>query len=752
MTVLDQLLVEIGMSAEDLSGGAQDAARDVDLALATVGDAADSMGREVVQAADRAADALADVGASADEAAQAADQAAAGVGESFNGIAGAAAGAAVGGAFGAALSNAIDTKAGITKVSNQLGLTAEESARAGTVAGEVYSAGFSDSMGGVTDALGVVAQAMGGMGKVGDEELADLTKKAIMLGDTFELDVGESATAAGRLIDLGLAKDGTHAFDLLTRAAQTLPRSMVDDITAGVVEYGKQFERLGLSGETAFGLMGQYAAAGGKDIDQAADIIHEFARITSEETDRAAEGFKGLGLDSKSMLKAIGEGGPAAEQALSATLTALRGIKDPAKQSQLAVQLFGDMAGEAGDALWAMDPATAAAVTGMDEAAGAAGRATEAMEESQTIEAVWRDLSATLGELLLPVLSAFSDWAAANPDLLRGLIAGLLALAVVVGIMTVAQWAWNTALFAWPGTWIIAGILAVIAIVVLVIVYWDEIKKATLETWDAIVEALGIAWDWIKDTSSKTWTAVVEGVTAAWDWVTRVTSETWAAITKGLSDAWNWTKRTAGEVWAAVAKVFSDGWTWMVKNVFSPIGNFFTVTIPGWVSSGVETVKSLWNGLVDFFASIPDRFASIGKSMWSFIVDGLKAALNGVIYLLNSGVQFINNALIGTANRVPGVDIPYIPYIPYLAEGGVTTGPTLAVIGEGREQEAVLPLSVLDGMLQSSAAPVVQVGASGPQEVRVVLDVTGGTDAFVRFFKDTVQIKAAGSVIRLGEG
>nr|WP_277349277.1 MULTISPECIES: phage tail tape measure protein [unclassified Streptomyces] len=594
---------------------------------------------------------------------------------------------------------------------------------------------------------------MGGMGKVGDEELADLTKKAIMLGDTFELDIGNSATAAGRLIDLGLAKDGAHAFDILTRAAQTLPRSMVDDITAGVVEYGKQFERLGLSGETAFGLMGQYAAAGGKDIDQAADIIHEFARITSEETDRAAEGFKGLGLDSKAMLKAIGEGGPAAEQALSATLTALRGIEDPAKQSQLAVQLFGDMAGEAGDALWAMDPATAAAVTGMDEAAGAADRATEAMEESQTIEAVWRDLSATLGELLLPVLSAFSEWASANPDLLRALVAGLLALAVVISIMTVAQWAWNSALFMWPGTWIIAGILAVIAVILLVIVYWEDIKRVTLETWAAITEGLGAAWDWTKETSKATWDAVVKGLADAWNWTKQVTIETWAAITKALSDAWNWTKRVASETWGATVKTFTDGWNWLVSNVFAPIGRFFTATIPGWVSTGVEGVKSLWNGLVDWFAGIPGQLASIGSSLWGFITSGLKASLNGAIYLVNKGIEFINNMLIGNANRIPGVEIGYIPFIPYLAEGGVTTGPTLAMIGEGREQEAVLPLSVLDGMLQTAAAPVVQVASSrSPQEVRVVLDVTGGQDSFVRFFKETVQTRAAGSVIRLGEG
>jgi hypothetical protein len=37
-----------------------------------------------------------------------------------------------------------------------------------------------------------------------------------------------------------------------------------------------------------------------------------------------------------------------------------------------------------------------------------------------------------------------------------------------------------------------------------------------------------------------------------------------------------------------------------------------------------------------------------------------------------------------------------------LASGGVATGPTLAMIGEGSESEAVLPLSKLGNIMQSS--------------------------------------------------
>ena len=47
--------------------------------------------------------------------------------------------------------------------------------------------------------------------------------------------------------------------------------------------------------------------------------------------------------------------------------------------------------------------------------------------------------------------------------------------------------------------------------------------------------------------------------------------------------------------------------------------------------------------------------------------------------------------------------------IPALAEGGIVTGPTLALIGEGRESEAVIPLSKLNTMMQGGGGQNVVV-------------------------------------------
>jgi len=127
--------------------------------------------------------------------------------------------------------------------------------------------------------------------------------------------------------------------------------------------------------------------------------------------------------------------------------------------------------------------------------------------------------------------------------------------------------------------------------------------------------------------------------------------------------------------------------------------------------------------------------------MWDGITAGLRGALNGAIGLINSAVGGINS-LISGANRVPGVSIPHIPYIPYLAEGGITTGPTMAMIGEGREQEAVLPLSKLQGLLDRS---------SGVTRVEIGFDNPGG-DPFITFLQEITRTKGGGSIVQLAEG
>jgi hypothetical protein len=596
------------------------------------------------------------------------------LGELGKGVAGLAAGAAVGKLFADGLNAGLELQQLDTTLQNQFGMTEAEAGRAGKAAGDVYSAGFGESITEVGDAVGAVTQALGDMGEMSQEQTTQMTEDAMALATALGVDVADAATTAGQMIHNGLAKDGTEAFDLLAQAAKVLPKSMLGDLPDVLNEYGQQFKRLGIDGKDALGMLSQYVKAGGKDIDQAADIIHEFGRITTENTGQAKKAFQALGLDSNDMFKKLKAGGKDAEGAMGAAIEAIKGVKDPAKQAQLAVQLFGDMAGEQTDALLAMEPAGAAAAAGMDKAAGAAANAAGATSAAQSLDVVWRTMATTIGETLQPLLQWLSDFMTAHPEVVKIVAAALLGLAVALGIAAIAVWAMNSAMLANPIFWIVGLVVLLIATIILMAAKWDNVKANLIAAWDSIKSA------------------------------------------------------------------FASSWAWLKSNVFNPIGNFFTKTIPGWVSTGVGYIKDKWNGLVSWFKGLPGKISSALSGMWDGLKSSFRSAVNWVISKWNNLSFSIGGG------SVMGVDIPKVtlgtPNIPYLASGGVTTGPTMAMIGEGREQEAVLPLSKLDGMLNAASVR----GAGGSSAQTLVIDVTGSDEDMKRLIRRIVKTDGRGHV------
>ena len=619
-------------------------------------------------------------------------------------VAGGAAAVGLGAAFAMGLESAMDISAATDKLKQGLGLTQEEADRAGKLSGEVFSAGFGESMEGVADAMGSVIGAMGKVGDFTDAELRDMTKSATALGDVFGMDIPDAANAAGALIKQGLVKDGTEAFDVLTKAAQTLPSSMAADIPAIVSEYGTHFKRIGLDAAQAFGMMSQFVQAGGKDIDQAADVLHEFARITSEETGRAAEGFKALRLDSNKMLSDIGKGGKPAADALARTLEALRGVKDPAKQAELGVALFGDMAGEAAGALLAMNPETAKAATGMDNVAGAAKGVTDSMDASpaQQWDSIMRTVSTTLGVMLLPALRFVSALFKEHPGLLQVLIPIVLGVATALALAAVAQWAMNTALFAFPGTWIILAIIAVIAIFVLLWKNSQTFRDIVTAVWRVVSEAVIARARLLRDIVLAVWRAISEAVTSRVRMILAVVS--WLAALPGRIGGW-----------------FGQAKDWAIRKMLE---------------------------LVSWLAGLPGRVGRAVAGMFDGMPKAFRGAINAVISAWN-GLSFT----IG-GGSIMGVDIPSLtlgtPNIPMLEDGGIATGPTLAMLGEGGEKEAILPLSRLDQLLNSSSRVSSKMQ---PAEARFVLAFEGADNAFVTFLQEITHRKGGGSIAKLaGEG
>ncbi|WP_445524807.1 phage tail tape measure protein [Streptomyces cyslabdanicus] len=275
----------------------------------------------------------------------------------------AAVGAAAGAALMAGISTAMEQGQVTGRLAAQLGATGPEAQRYGHVAGQMYAAAVTEDFQGAADAISATMRA--GIAPPGatEAQLQSLATKVHDVSETFELDLGQAANAAGQMIKTGLVKNGDQALDVLTRGLQKMgPRA--DDIADTFNEYSVIFQRLGIDAKTATGMMSQGLKAGARDTDVVADALKEFVIEGVAGSDKIVNGFKAIGLNSDTMIKKLSKGGPEATEALQKTLDTLRKMEDPVKRDAAATDLFGTKAEDLQGALEALDPSTAADALG----------------------------------------------------------------------------------------------------------------------------------------------------------------------------------------------------------------------------------------------------------------------------------------------------------------------------------------------------------------------------------------------------
>lgn len=99
-----------------------------------------------------------------------------------------------------------------------------------------------------------------------------------------------------------------------------------------------------------------------------------------------------------------------------------------------------------------------------------------------------------------------------------------------------------------------------------------------------------------------------------------------------------------------------------------------------------------------FASAMNSCFSNIGASLGVSMAYNFRSAMNNVI-------ARINNQVITLINRVSSINSAgvHVRNLPMLASGGVVSSPTLAMIGEGRGREAVVPLDQNTGWMDSLA-------------------------------------------------
>jgi phage-related minor tail protein len=280
---------------------------------------------------------------------------------------GAAAGAAAGALFSRALSTSMDVQNATSKLQAQFGLTETAAGNAGQAVKNIFASGMVSDIGEAEAAVHDTGVAFQNLKTGGVDDITDLSTRALLLAQTFDVDVTEGANAAQRMITSGLAKSGKEAFDVLTVGFQNGANASGDFLET-IQEYSPYFAQLGLSGQQAIGMLITAQKEGLRDTDTWADAIKEFGIRAIDASDTTADAFKSLKLDAGKMSEEIAAGGPKAAAAMSTVVIALNSIKDPVERNRIGVELFGTQWEDtARKILPALDPAKA----GLLETAGA---------------------------------------------------------------------------------------------------------------------------------------------------------------------------------------------------------------------------------------------------------------------------------------------------------------------------------------------------------------------------------------------
>ncbi|MDX2802374.1 phage tail tape measure protein, partial [Streptomyces scabiei] len=294
-----------------------------------------------------------------------------------------AAGVAAGALVAQGIQEAIEKQAATGKLKAQLGLSAKEAKTAGAAAGKLYAGAVTESIDEGAAAVKAIMASGLAPEKATTKQLAAIATKAQDLTTLFEVDLGQAANAAGQAVKTGLAKNATEALDLMHRGFQVMgPRA--DDLADTFNEYSTIFRSLGLDMKTTTGILSQGMKAGARDTDTVADALKEFQIRTTDGSKASADAFKLLGLNAKDSTAMFAKGGEGAAKGLQDVLDRLRAMKDPVDRNAAAVGLFGTKAEDLGQALFALDPKTAAA--GLGKVGGAAKKAGDDLRNNAGVQ------------------------------------------------------------------------------------------------------------------------------------------------------------------------------------------------------------------------------------------------------------------------------------------------------------------------------------------------------------------------------
>lgn len=262
-----------------------------------------------------------------------------------------------------------------------------------------------------------------------------------------------------------------------------------------------------------------------------------------------------------------------------------------------------------------------------------------AANQQRILAATVEQLQTDLGKVFLPILQAvtgalrgFAEWASNNQGIVIALAGaiGVIAGAVVVlkaalTAWTVVQWALNSALLANPITWIVLGIMALIAAVVLAYHKFDWFKKIVDTVWAGIKVVIGAVVSWFQETAWPILKKVIDFIVGYFQHLLAVYRVIWDGI------------------WSVAEVVVS----WFMETAWPFIKRFVDNNIKAFQALW-DFLKTAWDAIYKIVETVVVFFRDLGQNIVEALKEGISKAWGGL-------TSFVGDKVGGLIDGVKGI-------------------------------------------------------------------------------------------------
>lgn len=506
-----------------------------------------------------------------------------------------------------------DFEDSVARVKGALGETDDQARQTAQVIKDVYEAGLGESMDRVAEA---VVRIKRNLGEMDDGTLNSITQQAIILEDTFDVDMNETLRGVkGLMKNFGLTAQ--EAMDYIVAGTQE-GLDWTDELGDNISEYSGKFSQAGYSASEYFQLLKNGSDSGAYNLDKVNDAINE---VTTRLADGTIEGALGsFSSETQKTFKAWQDGKATQKDVIDSIVSDITKCDDQQKALTMSATAFGTM-GE--DANLTFAKALNSVGTTFDDVKGK-GKAfsdetTTPMQELESKVRKVKDQLQPLGDLFYDVAGVVLD----NFAPLSGIIVTVataiatykaitLASQVATTGLATAQKLLNIVMSASPIGLVVAGITALVA--------------GFLYLWNT------------SDGFRKFWSKQWENIKASFQSVADILIP---FFIKTLPEAFNGLIETFQGVGDSIVEFF--------VGIGETIASFFTETIPEAFNGFIETVSGFVDTVVSFFSELP---YNIGYAIGYIIA-----------LIVDLGMKFVEFVTVDVPNFVTGF-ISWIAQLP----------------------------------------------------------------------------------------